>query len=173
MMSMFAGHAMRRGLRLSAVLAVLVLAGCATVPQEHGPRAVAVWDLENLSLDSSARPDLGQVLSGEIIQVISRSEEVIVVEREKLVAILEELNLGSSELADESTRLKVGRMIGAAEMVFGGYMVVGNTMRIDVRLVDVETGRVMKTSKRTAGSGDLNGWLQAARDAAAELFGTE
>jgi curli biogenesis system outer membrane secretion channel CsgG len=96
-----------------------------------------------------------------------------VVEREKLVAMLEELTLGSSELADESTRLKVGRMIGAREMVFGGYMVVGNTMRLDLRMVDVASGKVLKTAKMTAGSNDIAGWLKAARDAAAELLKTK
>lgn len=147
-----------------------IIAGCATVPQEQGPRTVAVWDMENLSMDSSARPDLGQVLSGEIIQVFNQSEDVQVVERERLVSVMEELRLGSSELADESARLKVGRMLGAAEMVFGAYMVVGNVMRLDLRLVDVQTSRVIQTSKRTANSADLGGWLKAARDAAGELL---
>jgi len=62
-------------------------------------------------------------------------------------------------------------MTGAKEMVFGGYMVVGTTMRIDLRRVDVETGRVLKTAKMTAAAADLSGWLKAARNAAAELFG--
>ena len=84
---------------------------------------------------------------------------------------MEELNLGSSELADESTRLKVGRMIGAREMVFGGYMVVGSTMRVDLRRVDVETGKVVKTAKKTVAADDLAGWIKAAQDTAAGLYG--
>ena len=148
------------------------LFGCATTGEQEGVSAVAVWDPENLSLKDSGRPDLGQVLSGEIIQTLQTSG-IEVVEREKLVAMLEELKLGSSELADESTRLKVGRMIGAREMVFGGYMVVGNTMRLDLRMVDVATGKVVKTAKKTAEANDLAGWLKAARDAAAELLITQ
>jgi hypothetical protein len=145
------------------------LFGCATTGEQEGVRAVAVWDPEDLSIKDSGRPDLGQVLSGEIIQTLQASG-IKVVEREKLVAMLEELKLGSSELADESTRLKVGRMIGAREMVFGGYMVVGNTMRLDLRRIDVATGKVIKTAKNTAEANDLAGWLKAARDAAAELL---
>jgi hypothetical protein len=145
------------------------LIGCATTGEHEGLRAVAVWDPENLSLKDSGMPDLGQVLSGEIIQTLQTSG-IKVVEREKLVAMLEELKLGSSELADESTRLKVGRMIGAREMVFGGYMVVGKTLRLDLRRVDVATGKVFKTAKKTAQANDLAGWLKAARDAAAELL---
>lgn len=148
-----------------------LLHGCSTIPEHAGVSSVAVWDLENLSPGASATPDLGQVLSGEIIQAINQSGDIQVVEREKLVAILEELKLGSSELADESTRLKVGRMIGAKEMVFGGYMVVGGTMRVDLRRVDVETGKVVKTAKKTAGADDLAGWIKAAQDTAAVLYG--
>ena len=148
------------------------LFGCATTGGLPGIRAVAVWDPENLSIQDSGRPDLGQVLSGEIIQTLQTSG-IKVVEREKLVAMLEELSLGSSELADESTRLKVGKMIGAREMIFGGYMVVGNSMRLDLRMVDVATGKVVSTAKKTAQANDLAGWLKAARDAAAELSGTK
>jgi curli biogenesis system outer membrane secretion channel CsgG len=154
-----------------AAISVGCLSGCATTPESPGMRSVAVWDLENLSMEASSRPDLGQLLSYEIMQSITDSGDIQVVERQKLVAILEELRLGTSELADESARLKVGRMIGAQEMVFGGYMVVGSTMRIDLRRVDVETGRVLKTAKKTADAGDLSGWLNAAREAAALLFG--
>ena len=146
------------------------LRGCATIPEPQGFRPVAVWDLENLSLDASARPDLGQLLSSEIIQAIKEHGAIQVVERAKLIAILEELKLGSSALADESTRLGVGRMTGAKEMVFGGYMVVGTTMRIDLRRVDVETGRVLKTAKMTADAADMAGYLAAAKDAGVLLF---
>jgi hypothetical protein len=152
-----------------AACAVLVH-GCAGVPAQDGVRAVAVWNLENLSMGDTSRPDLGELLSSEIMQTVKEKGGVPVVEREKLVTVLQELNLGSSGLADESTRLKVGRMIGAREMVFGSYMVVGPSMRIDVRRVDVETGKVIRAASRQAGSADLSGWLGAARDAAAELY---
>jgi hypothetical protein len=151
------------------VCLVAGLVGCATTGEHEGVRAVAVWDPENLSFQDSGRPDLGGVLSGEIIRTLQASG-IKVVEREKLVAVLDELKLGSSELADESARLKVGRMIGAREMVFGGYMVVGNTMRLDLRRVDVATGKVVQTAKKTAGANDITAWIKASQDAAAELY---
>jgi hypothetical protein len=154
-----------------AIMFLGLFQGCSTIPEYEGIRTVAVWDLENLSPGASAAPNLGQVLSGEIIQAIKQSGDIQVVEREKLVAILEELKLGSSELADESTRLKVGRMIGAREMVFGGYMVVGGTMRLDLRRVDVETGKVVKTAKKIDGANDIGAWIKSAQDAAAILYG--
>jgi len=49
-------------------------------------------------------------------------------------------------------------------------MFMGFTMRLDVRRVDVETGRVLKTAKMTADAANLAGYLAAARDAGALLF---
>jgi curli biogenesis system outer membrane secretion channel CsgG len=147
-----------------------LLHGCSTIPEHESLRTVAVWDLENRSPGAFTMPDLGLFLSGEIIQAIKQSGDIQVVEREKLVSILEELKLGSSELSEKSTRLKVGRMMGAKEMVFGSYMVVGSTMRIDLRRVDVETGKVVKAAKKTAEADDLAGWLKAAHDATTGLY---
>lgn len=54
-------------------------------------------------------------------------------------------------------------------MVFGGYQSIGRQMRLDLRLVDVETGRVVKAVQRTT-TGDVTAWIEAAGEAAAELY---
>ncbi|HOM30279.1 MAG TPA: CsgG/HfaB family protein [Deltaproteobacteria bacterium] len=154
---------------LWAVLAAS-LASCASVDTAGSEApAVAVWDVENLSPSRFSMPGMGEILSGAIIDVLG-AQGVEVVERERLVAVLEELRLGSSQLADDETRLRVGRITGAREMVFGAYMVVGPTMRLDLRRVDVETGRVVRTASKTAPSGDVQAWVEAARKAAVDLF---
>ena len=55
-------------------------------------------------------------------------------------------------------------------MIFGAYQVIADQMRLDLRMVDVETGRIIKTAEKTAGGGDLSGWLKAAEAAAKELI---
>jgi hypothetical protein len=82
---------------------------------------------------------------------------------------LEELGLGSSSLADESARLKLGRFVGANLMIFGGYQVVMDQMRIDLRMIEVETGRLVKAAQQTVSATDMAGWLEAAKLAAGEL----
>ena len=152
------------------IVFVICLAGCATGPsQRNHAVSVAVWDLENLSFDKGNQPDLGQMLSDEIIKTLQQHDGLQMVERQRLLLVLEELNLGSSELADENTRLKVGRMVGAQQMVFGGYQVVGESMRLDLRLVDVSSGKILTAAQKTTGAGDLAGWLRAAAEAAAEI----
>ena len=43
-------------------------------------------------------------------------------------------------------------------------------MRLDLRLVEGETGKVRKTVEKTTSSRDLNDWMAAARKATEELL---
>ena len=83
---------------------------------------------------------------------------------------LQELNIGSSDIADASTRLRVGKIVGAKFMVFGSYFLMDDTMRVDLRMVEVETGKILKAAERTVSGNDLSTWLNAAREAARDLY---
>ena len=146
---------------------------CAPAPDMGGmgerKATVAVWELEDVSPGLS-RIDLGEVLSARVSESLLRKGTYTVVERTRLLRVLEELHLGSSELADEGTRLRIGRLAGARFMVFGGYQIVGKQMRLDLRLVEVETGKVRKAVSKTAPpAGGVSGWLEAAEKAAEEF----
>ncbi|UCH80761.1 MAG: hypothetical protein JSW20_13640 [Nitrospiraceae bacterium] len=133
-------------------------------------QSVAVWDLDNLSPAGASPTDLGELLSVEVIKTIQESNRYSVIERERLFMALEELNLGSTELVDEQTRLKLGQLSSAALMVFGSYQVIGDTMRLDLRMVEVETGRIRKAVKRITAADNISGWLDSAKAAAEELL---
>ena len=62
--------------------------------------------------------------------------------REKLEKMLSEIELGSSEFMDESTAQKLGEGLGASYILTGSYLIMGETMRIDARLIDVGTGKI-------------------------------
>lgn len=149
---------------------LLCCISCAAVPDSVEQRAtVAVWDLENVSPGRSG-VDVGEVLASQVIGVLQRKGEYTVVERTRLVRVLEELRLGSSDLADQQTRLRVGRLLGARYMVFGGYQIIGGQMRLDLRLVEVETGKIRKAvSKIAPSSVGMSGWMEAAGKAGEEL----
>ncbi len=133
-------------------------------------QSIAVWDLDNLSPAGASPSDLGELLSVEVIKAIQESGRYSVIERERLFMALEELNLGSTALVDENTRLKLGQLSSAQLMVFGGYQVIGDTMRLDLRLVDVETGRIRKAVKKITAAENISGWLDSAKSAAEELL---
>ncbi|MBE0617892.1 MAG: hypothetical protein IH608_08210 [Proteobacteria bacterium] len=116
---------------------------------------------------SSAEDDWGEILAGKVAETL-QARDYPVVERQRLAMLLEELSLGSGALADESTRLRVGRLSGARLMVFGGYQVFGEQARVDLRLVDVETGRVVRAAQRS-GPAEVSAVIRASGEAAAAL----
>jgi curli biogenesis system outer membrane secretion channel CsgG len=149
--------------------AFFCLASCTSVPVDNNRSAgLAVWDIEDVSIGGSGG-NVGELLSAQVTEVLQRKGAYTVIERTRLLRVLEELRLGSSTLADEQTRLRVGKLVGARFMVFGGYQVVGDQMRIDLRMVEVETGKIRKAVQKTTQSSGLTAWMEAARLAGAEL----
>jgi hypothetical protein len=92
------------------------------------------------------------------------------VERERLRLVVKELKLGTTSLVDDSTRLRLGKLVGATLMVFGGYQAIGDTVRLDGRLVEVESGRTIKALVETARAANVLELLKAARAATADLM---
>lgn len=68
---------------------------------------------------------------------------VKIVERERLEDILKELELGTSGKIDPDTAAKVGKLIGARYLVVGSYFDLFGSLRIDSRLLNVETGEII------------------------------
>ena len=154
-------------IQLSIILLVF-FSGCTPAPHiDQQVSTVAVWDLENLNPAEGI--DMGELLAGEVIEALEESGTYKLIERGKLILVLEELNLSSTSLVDDSTRLRIGYICGARFMVFGGYFMHGKMMRLDLRLVEVESGEIVKASQKTTSSGDLNSWRTIAREAAQEL----
>jgi curli biogenesis system outer membrane secretion channel CsgG len=156
---------------LVVFVCIATLVACAPKPISYETGVtIAVWDLDNVSTFDSTRPDLGELLSAKVIETLIRKGTYSVVERERLLLALEELRLGTTSLGDKSARLKLGRLVGARLMVFGGYQIIEKMMRVDLRMVEVESGKVLKAVQKTTSATDLSGWLNAVSEAAAELL---
>lgn len=84
-------------------------------------------------------------LAQMLISDLSGSEAYQIVERDRLQEILDELKLGRSKSIDKKTAAKVGKLLGARYMVLGGYFDVMGMLRIDARVVEVETGKIIKS----------------------------
>lgn len=158
---------------LKAIFGVfsLFLISCATEPayREQG-MGVAVWDLEDLSPMEHLGPDMGEILSIQVIETVKKKGIYDVVERERLLIALEELRLGTESFVDESTRMRLGQVVGVRLMIFGAYQVIEDKMRLDLRLVEVETGRILRTAHRVTSATQPESWLEAAEEAAGELL---
>ena len=160
---------------MPAILMILALFGCAaqhplSVPEEM-PRSagLAVWDMTYSGPPGAPEAGWGELLASAIIETFQEDDRYKVVERQQLVLALQELSIGSSDLADDATRLRLGEIVGARYMVFGSYIAFGGSMRLDMRLVRVETGQVIKAAERTVQGGGLIKAMAAAKAAAEEL----
>jgi hypothetical protein len=164
----------RRAKRASLILWLLALflAACAgsqpMTPQP--PISLAVWDLEDLSPAGHGQTGMQTLLTGQIAARLGENPAYQLVERQQLLKAIEELHLGSSALADPQTRLKLGRLIGAQQMVFGAFQAIGGTLRMDLRRVDVASGKILKTAIGEAAVKDMSNWFQVADQAAEELI---
>ena len=112
---------------------------------------LAVLDFENNSFyDAAAYQPLSKGLAQIMITEIQSIESIRVVERQRLRELLDELKLSQSGLLSAESSVQVGKMLGAKYLVFGGYMVTMNKkIRIDVRVVEVETGLTLMAGEET------------------------
>src|SRR5262249_20776111 len=74
---------------------------------------------------------------------------VTVVERDKLEAVLKELQLQQSKKLDPSTAVKVGKLIGAQYTLTGAMALQGSQLRLDAKLISVKDGTATATASTT------------------------
>jgi len=129
-----------------------------------------------LYFDNQGNPELEPLkvgLAQMMITDLQGTDDVTVVERQKLQAVLDELELGHSGVVDKGTAAKVGELLGATHIVMGGYFELAGTLRIDARLVKVETGEIVHAHGVNGTSNQFMELEQAlAQDLRAHLTGT-
>lgn len=131
------------------VLAPVSPAGAQEAPagaqDKPGPAAAPAVAVLYFDYDGSSeemgflRKGLAQMLVTDLAAV----PQVKVVERARLQDVLDELELGRSRKIDAHTASRIGKLLGARYLVMGGYFDIGGTLRVDARVVEVETGTVV------------------------------
>jgi TolB-like protein len=112
---------------------------------------LAVLNFENNSLFGSENYNaLSKGLAEIMITELSQVQSIHIVERRKLQSLLDELKLSQAGFIEAENSIQVGKMLGAQHMVFGGFIVtLDNKIRIDVRIVNVESGVTVKADQIT------------------------
>ncbi len=73
---------------------------------------------------------------------LSRTDEILVVERRQLEAVLKEQALNMTGLVDTSTAQKVGNLLGAEYVINGTINQLEDGVRIDAKIIHISTGQV-------------------------------
>ncbi len=105
-------------------------------------KSIIVLDFEDKGL---RRPDfeLAVWLPAQLQKALVASSYITVVERHKLNEVLKEHALSQTGIIDESTAIKVGKLIGAQKILMGEFEYGANgKYALSARLVDIEGGRV-------------------------------
>jgi len=112
------------------------------------PMVVSILDLQG---DGGAEL-LGRVgLDKVFLQALSdqlQALHVSVVDRALLDKVMAELKLGSSELADPDTQLRLGRILAARLIVTGRLTRVGGEQLLAMRAIDTETTAIALSASR-------------------------
>jgi TolB-like protein len=129
------------------LLACLVLIGTALSAETHAKEdalpSMAILYFDYTGTDAQLtvlRKGLAQML---ISHIQHRSSKVQIVERERIEDIFKELELSKSDKVDPATAAKIGKLIGARFLVVGSFFDLFGTLRVDARMVEVETGKIL------------------------------
>jgi TolB-like protein len=88
---------------------------------------------------------LSKGLADMLISDITGVPGVTVVERENIEKIIKEQERSLSDLYDEKSAIAIGRLLNANRLIYGSYIILKDTIRIDARLVDVATAKILNS----------------------------
>jgi tetratricopeptide (TPR) repeat protein len=123
-------------------------------------------------LPRDADPDtawIGAALADLVAAALTRTAGYVAVERERVEALLTEIDLAEKGITDAATAGRFARVAAADRAVLGSYAVRAGTVQVEATLVDATTGKALHTAKADGPISDLP--VVAGRLAAAILGG--
>ncbi len=129
---------MRKSLCLFLILLLIIPA---ILPaQENEKITVAVLDLD---VSGGVTATYQRPLSDRLRQELINTGRFIVVERNNMESVLTEQGLQMSGCTSDECVVQMGRLLGVQAMIAGSIAKVGNTHTINLRMINVETSKIM------------------------------
>lgn len=113
---------------------------------------IAIMDLDPTNIGEEESKFLSDRLRIELFE----SGSFNVVERDKMNAILNEQGFQMSGCSSLECAVEIGQLLNVNQMVGGSIGLIGEVYSITLRLIDVQTGAIIRTAKR-----DYNGKLSS------------
>jgi TolB-like protein len=143
---------MKKTMLVMGILGVMAAAVNAQTPDTRP--GIAVLPFTNGAIQPELAP-LSKGFQGMLNAQLASNTRLRVVEREQLQRILEEQRLGSSGQLDPSTLVRVGKIVGARYMIYGGYITdPSRTMVITLIAFDTETSEQIFSDNSVKGKTD-------------------
>lgn len=109
---------------------------------------LAVLPFKPLSAGAGNVPGYEEGIVRILEKALASSRDFDLVERADIDKVISELQLTRDRQFDQSTVARIGRLVGATQLLLGSYFTIGKTLRIDARIVDAETGRILSSTAR-------------------------
>ena len=107
--------------------------------------SILVYPFENTGEQKFAWISAG--MTDTVISDLGRIKDIAVVAESDRKRALEEMKFSRSGMASEENMVAIGKMTGANVIFSGSYLVAGGRIRVNAKLMNVETGRVQSTTK--------------------------
>jgi len=108
--------------------------------------AVAVMTFSNITGEPKDEW-IGSGIAETVTSDLKKVRGLSVIGRERTFEVLKDLGTGQLSDFDESVAIDVGRRLAASWILGGGYQRIGEMIRITARVIDVNTGEVVRTVK--------------------------
>ena len=138
-------------MRLRSVVTVLSLIPAVLGAQQRGQDTrpgIAVLPFNNGGSYGQQKEDfdaLQRGIAGMMISELAQNPAARVVERQEIQRLVDEQNLAAQGRVEANSAAKIGKLVGARYMVMGTFVDFYGDFRVDVRLINAETGEVVKT----------------------------
>ncbi len=127
---------------ISAWLVLVLLIGSSALAQVN--ESFAILDLKGRGISALEAASLTDRLRSELVN----TGKVNIVERGQMEAILAEQNFQLLGCTSDECAVEVGQLLGVNKMVAGSVGKVGSTYSIDIRIINVETGKIIRSVTR-------------------------
>ena len=158
----------KRSIVLLTVIAAVASATEAAELRGQDAPTIAVMDFNSFMMgQGGASVELGKAISAMLVTEFSGRDGLRVVERQRLLDLIQEQDLNYSGRVEEA--IEVGKMLGVQYVMLGQVTSIVDNLRMDIRAVDVETSEVLSVHKKSDKTSEL---FQVVVDLADE-FGTQ
>ncbi len=135
---------------------------------QQGKKRIAVLDLQGQGITAIE----ANTLTGRLRSKLVNTNAFHVLEREQMDQVLSEQGFQQSGCVSDECLVEIGQLIGVQEMVGGTIGKIGETYTLDLRIIDVTTGRIIKTVSDDY-RGDADGLLGVLENAAHVIAGDQ
>lgn len=114
----------------------------------------AVLPLEEVG-QTTQNKQLGLLVASELTTLLQRDHGLMLVERNQIARIIEELALGQTGLTDPAKTVEFGALAGAQGLVLGTVSEAGDRYLVNARVVSTQNGQVVVAEQGQLPAADL------------------